>query len=675
MLKKQLDPEAESAGSSAGGKIGAGMKIAVAAGAAAAGAVMVKTISSSLQEGAKLQQSLGGVETLFKSSASKVKDYANQAYRTAGLSANDYMENVTSFSASLLQSMGGNTAKAADKANMAMVDMSDNANKMGSNIGDIQNAYQGFAKQNYTMLDNLKLGYGGTQDEMKRLLSDATKITGVKYNMSNLSDVYSAIHAIQGKLNITGTTAREAASTFSGSFDSMKAAASNVLGKLSLGMNIGPDLQALATTVSTFLFQNFIPMVTNVLTALPAAIVTFVQTAAPQFMSAGAKMLSQLAGGFTTGMPQFSAKLQGIITGITTWITANLPTLMATGTKILTDIANGILQALPGLVTTAGQLINSFVKFLMVNLPVILNSGKNMLLKLIDGIISNLPAIGRSAIQAVSKFISTITQNYPKYVKSGTQILGSLVSGILQRLPKLISTVATLVKEFLAMLISHLPQIIVAGGKMILSLIAGLIRSLPKLVGQVGKIGKSIINGFKKINLLQVGVNIVKGLWNGIGNMAGWIKDKIAGFGKGVLNSLKSFFKIHSPSRVMRDEIGRYLVEGIGVGIEKYASNAYQAMTTLGSGIEDRVPSLTMDYGTTGSLATAAVQQLSFRAASASYPAVAMAGSTSGSTGDILELHVDANIDGKKVSREIAPVMRVDLDRLKRIKNRMGGIR
>ncbi|WP_179395728.1 phage tail protein [Lacticaseibacillus absianus] len=675
MLKKQLDPEAESAGTSAGGKIGAGMKIAVAAGAAAAGAVMVKTISASLAEGAKLQQSLGGVETLFKSSADKVKDYANQAYRTAGLSANDYMENVTSFSASLLQSMGGNTAKAADKANMAMVDMSDNANKMGSNIGDIQNAYQGFAKQNYTMLDNLKLGYGGTQDEMKRLLTDATKITGVKYNMSNLSDVYSAIHAIQGKLNITGTTAKEAASTFSGSFDSMKAAASNVLGKLSLGMDIGPDLQALAGTVSTFLFQNFIPMVTNILKALPGAVVTFVQTAAPQFIAAGMKLLSQLSSGFTTGMPEFISRLGDIQFAIQEWLAAKLPTFLSAGVKILTNIANGIMQSLPQLISTASSMVIMFIGFLMQNLPKILNAGKDLLLGLVDGIIKNLPAIGKSAISAVARFLNVLEANYPKYAKSGMQILGQLVSGILQRLPKLISAVATLIKQFLAVVVQHLPQILVMGGKLLLSLIAGLIKSMPKLVGQVGKIGTSIINGLKKINLLDVGKNLIKGLWSGISNMAGWIISKIQGFGKGVLGSLKSFFKIHSPSRVMRDEIGRYLVEGLGVGIERYAGSAYDAMQSLGAGIQDRVPSLNMDYGTTGSLATSAVQQLSFRAASATYQAASSGAASASTTGDVLELHVDANIDGKKVSREIAPVIRVDIDRLKRLKNRAGGIR
>ena len=198
-------------------------------------------------EGADLQQSIGGIETLFKDSAEKVKQNAANAYRTAGMSANEYMELTTSFSASLLSSLGNDTSKAADIADMAMTDMSDNANKMGTDMERITDAYQGFAKQNYTMLDNLKLGYGGTKTEMERLLADAQKITGVKYDINNLSDVYSAIHVIQGELGITGTTAKESAETFSGSLASMKAAFKNVLGNLSLGEDIGDELFALIT--------------------------------------------------------------------------------------------------------------------------------------------------------------------------------------------------------------------------------------------------------------------------------------------------------------------------------------------------------------------------------------------------------------------------------------------
>ena len=267
MISKELDGEVKSAGQSAGNSLISTIKNAVIA------AGIGKLFASSLMEGGKLQQSLGGIETLFKKNADTVKQYADDAYKTTGLSANAYMENVTGFSASLLQSLGGDTAKAAKVANMAMVDMSDNSNKMGTSMELIQNAYQGFAKQNYTMLDNLKLGYGGTKQEMQRLLADAQKLTGVKYDINNLSDVYEAIHVIQKELDITGTTAKEASTTLQGSFASMKAAFTNLLGKLSLGQDIKPSLQALATTTTTFLVGNFLPMVGNILKGLPTLVI------------------------------------------------------------------------------------------------------------------------------------------------------------------------------------------------------------------------------------------------------------------------------------------------------------------------------------------------------------------------------------------------------------------
>ena len=270
MIQKEMGGEVASAGVSSGKSLGSNLIGALKGAIAAAG--IGKAIGAALSEGAALQQSLGGIDTLFKASAEKVKVFANEAYKTTGLSANAYMENVTGFSASLLQSLGGDTDKAADIANMAMIDMSDNANKMGTSMESIQTAYQGFAKQNYTMLDNLKLGYGGTKQEMQRLLADAEKLTGVKYDINNLSDVYQAIHAIQENLDITGTTAKEASSTFTGSFQAMKASAQNVLGKLALGENILPSLQALAETTSTFLLDNFFPMIGNIMSGLGVVI-------------------------------------------------------------------------------------------------------------------------------------------------------------------------------------------------------------------------------------------------------------------------------------------------------------------------------------------------------------------------------------------------------------------
>lgn len=294
-IQSILDPEASAAGQSAGQSLGSSLVGVMTKVIAAAG--IGKAFSAAISEGAALQQSLGGVETLFKGSADKVKGYANEAYKTTGLSANAYMENVTGFSASLLQSLGGDTNKAAETANMAMIDMSDNANKMGTSMESIQMAYQGFAKQNYTMLDNLKLGYGGTKQEMQRLLADAEKLTGVKYDINNLSDVYNAIHAIQENLDITGTTAKEAASTFSGSFESMKAAAQNVLGKIAIGENVTPALESLLETTKTFLFGNFLPMVGNILSGLGVVLTHGLSDIASQLFgdAFGSAVFDQLA--------------------------------------------------------------------------------------------------------------------------------------------------------------------------------------------------------------------------------------------------------------------------------------------------------------------------------------------------------------------------------------------
>ena len=333
-ISKLMSGESATAGVEAGNSFGSNFKakaIALVAGLGI-GKLLKDSISASISEGAALQQSLGGIETLFKSSADTVKNYANEAYRTTGLSANKYMENVTGFSASLLQSLGGDTGKAAEVANMAMIDMSDNANKMGTSMESIQFAYQGFAKQNYTMLDNLKLGYSGTKEEMQRLLADAEKLTGVKYNINNLSDVYSAIHAIQGKLDITGTTAKEAATTFTGSFESMKAAAQNVLGKLALGEDIKPSLEALAQTTSTFLLDNFFPMIGNIVS---------------QSMSL---IASGIKGSFTN---IFGEGLGDIMLGMITSLSSAVVAFKAFST--VTDLISGIpsvLTTIKGAVTT-----------------------------------------------------------------------------------------------------------------------------------------------------------------------------------------------------------------------------------------------------------------------------------------------------------------------------------
>lgn len=360
MIQKEMGGEVASAGVSAGESLGSKMMGAISGIIAAAG--IGKAIGASINEGAALQQSLGGIETLFKDSADKVKGFANEAYKTTGLSANAYMENVTGFSASLLQSLGGDTDKAAETANMAMIDMSDNANKMGTSMESIQLAYQGFAKQNYTMLDNLKLGYGGTKQEMQRLLADAEKLTGVKYDINNLSDVYSAIHAIQENLDITGTTAREAATTFTGSFESMKAAAQNVLGKLSLGEDIQPALQALMETTSTFLFGNLIPMIGNILKQIPNLILGGIKGVFSGIFGEG---LGSIMGGIVTalGSAFLAFKAFSAVSGLLSGIPAVLTTIKTAVTGLFTAMsANPIGIAIAAIAALTAGLVYFFTQ-------------------------------------------------------------------------------------------------------------------------------------------------------------------------------------------------------------------------------------------------------------------------------------------------------------------------
>lgn len=502
-ISKQLNPEATSAGTSAGSLIASTMGTALMAGAAVAAAAVGKLVKSSIVEGAALQQSLGGVDTLFKENAGMVKKYADEAYKSAGLSANAYMENVTGFSASLLQSLGGNTKKAAEISNMAMIDMADNSNKMGTSMESIQYAYQGFAKQNYTMLDNLKLGYGGTKEEMQRLLTDAEKLTGKKYDMSNLADVYSAIHEVQKEIGITGTTAREAEHTFSGSLAAMKSSASNLLGKLALGEDIRPSLEQLGQTAYTFFVGNFIPMVGNIFKGLGS----IVQMA-----------FTELGPMFTSGMD------------------TQMPNIITKGGELIGNFVVGILEALPSLIEGLGNIIITFQNYVYQNYPVILQAGADLLLKLVDGIIANLPSVIQSAIEVISKFTQMIANNMPAILQKGLEIIGQLVAGIIQRLPDIIAMAIKIIVVIVQGIANHLPKMAQSGVKIITALVNGLISMIGQVIGAIGKIGAQIIKGVSGINLFSHGSSIISGFLDGlkakyeevksfVGGIASWISE------------------------------------------------------------------------------------------------------------------------------------------------------
>lgn len=418
MFDEETDGLGEQTGQSIGQKLVGTLKnVIVAAG-------IGKIISDSINMGGALQQSLGGVETLFKDSADTVKEYAAQAYRTVGLSANDYMEQTTSFAASLLSSVSQDTNAAAQLANMAMVDMADNANKMGTDMQDIQNAYQGFAKQNYTMLDNLKLGYGGTQAEMQRLLNDATKISGVKYDLGNLADMYSAIHIIQQEMDITGTTAREAATTLTGSFAAMKAAAENVMGNWSTGADLTEPLQALADTAQTFLVDNLLPMIGNVLAGIPEIVYSLV----PELLQTGTELLSSLAQGFTEGIPEFFSTALPQLLAFTDQLRDNAASFVDAGLNLITQLLNGLIAGLPDLIAYVPDIIINICGIINDNMPKILGEGVAIIVQLVAGLVQTVPSLlanWKKILEAVLSVISAIN-----WLNIGKNILTGVANGV-----------------------------------------------------------------------------------------------------------------------------------------------------------------------------------------------------------------------------------------------------
>lgn len=421
-LTEMFDEETEGLGEQTGQSIGQELIGTLKKVIAAAG--IGKIISDSINMGGALQQSLGGVETLFKDSADTVKEYAAQAYRTVGLSANDYMEQTTSFAASLLSSVSQDTNAAAQLANMAIVDMADNANKMGTDMQDIQNAYQGFAKQNYTMLDNLKLGYGGTQAEMQRLLNDATKISGVKYDLGNLADMYSAIHIIQQEMDITGTTAREAATTLTGSFAAMKAAAENVMGNWSTGADLTEPLQALADTAQTFLVDNLLPMIGNVLAGIPEIVYSLV----PELLQTGTELLSSLAQGFTEGIPEFFSTALPQLLAFTDQLRDNAASFVDAGLNLITQLLNGLIAGLPDLIAYVPDIIINICGIINDNMPKILGEGVAIIVQLVVGIVKAVPdllANWKKILQAVLSVISAIN-----WLNIGKNILTGVANGV-----------------------------------------------------------------------------------------------------------------------------------------------------------------------------------------------------------------------------------------------------
>ncbi len=586
-LSGVFNSEMPGAGQSAGGIFGSNLVGKIKGLIATAG--IGKALASSLNAGADLQQSLGGVETLFKDSAATVIANAEKAYKTAGLSANQYMETVTSFSASLLQSLGGDTAAAANAADVALQDMADNANKMGTSMESIQNAYQGFAKQNYTMLDNLKLGYGGTKTEMERLLADAEKLTGVKYDISNLSDVYSAIHAIQDEMGITGTTAKEAATTYTGSLASMKAAFSDLLANLATGRDIGPSLTALCETVFVFAKDNLLPMVGNILSSLPEVLssafsmaiqgLNLIADNTNSIVQMGVDLVTGIGGAIITALPYLAESALKIVASLgktimdTDWGELGQNTI--NGLRESLDLAAGeILGA-------DGNIVQSVIDAIGSGLPDLLENGGIMVNQLIDGIFAALPSLIDSALDLCVSFIEMIVSNLPNILSTGKDILLNIVDGIRQTFPDILVSAGDAVAELLSGLVAELPNILAAGFDLIVSLIEGIGNAYPDIIAAAGEVAGKLWETIKNTDWLQVGKDIINGLINGIGAMGSALWSAAQNVASSALSAIKDFFGIASPSKVMRDQVGKWIPSGVAVGIEGNTKPLKDAMHDL----------------------------------------------------------------------------------------------
>lgn len=596
MIQKEMGGEVASAGVSAGESLGSKMMGAVSGVIAAAG--IGKAIGASINEGAALQQSLGGVETLFKDSADKVKGFANEAYKTTGLSANAYMENVTGFSASLLQSLGGDTDKAAETANMAMIDMSDNANKMGTSMESIQLAYQGFAKQNYTMLDNLKLGYGGTKQEMQRLLADAEKLTGVKYDINNLSDVYSAIHTIQENLDITGTTAREAATTFTGSFESMKSAAQNVLGKLSLGEDIQPALQALMETTSTFLFGNLIPMIGNILKQIPILILGGIKGVFSGIFGEG---LGSIMGSIVTalGSAFLAFKAFSTVSGLLSGIPAVLTTIKTAVTGLFTVMsANPIgiaIAAIAGLTAglvyfftqteTGRQIWSSFVAWIkqawqgiadfFVNLWSGISEGASTLW---DGVVT--------AWNAVVTFFSDLWVRIQEAASVAWTAITTAVMAIVQPFIDGFMNIWNNISDGLTQIWEGIKMIFQGVWEFIKSIFLGAILIIINLVtGNFNQLGADLSLIWKGIK------NSISMIWEGIKTYFSGVVDVIVGYGivifENFSTTLSTIWKgLSAADKAIFDSFAQIL-SNIWNTIKSVASSAWEGLKSTVLGLID----------------------------------------------------------------------------------------
>ena len=585
------------------GKIGSAVSTAVKASAAAVGAASAGVAAlgtACINAYADYEQLVGGVETLFKDSADTIQTYADNAYKTAGLSANEYMETVTSFSASLLQSLGGDTEKAAAAADLAITDMADNANKMGTAMESIQDAYQGFAKQNYTMLDNLKLGYGGTKEEMQRLLADAEKLSGVKYDLSSYADIVEAIHVIQTEMGITGTTAKEASTTIQGSVASMKAAWANLM------VGMADDTQDFDLLLSNFIesigtvADNLLPrigiviegmgkLVAGLAPEIASALPTLTNELLPNLVELGVQSISALVQGIQENGDSLAAGALSIVGTLAEGIAELLPMVADTAASLVVSLADGLTESLPDIIPIAIETISTLVENLTENANTIIDAGIQIILALGEGLIAALPQLIETVPQIVINIANVINDNAPKLVDTALYLITRLAVGLVQAIPTLVANIPKIIEAIVDAFMAF--QWLNLGKQ----LIDGVANGVKKAGESMATAAKNTFSKFKSklvgvevaSELKNIGKHIIDGIVGGIknslskiANIAGKIKDTL-------LSKLKGLFLIASPSKLMKEEVGAYIGEGIAVGIEESGQMAVDAAEDVADKIAD----------------------------------------------------------------------------------------
>ena len=571
-VKISVQDEASENVETLSGKFKNGLATAAKVGAAAVSAAatgIAALTKNALNNYAEYEQLVGGVDTLFKDSSAKVQEYAANAYKTAGLSANEYMDTVTSFSASLLQSLGGDTAAAADMANVAITDMSDNANKMGTDMASIQNAYQGFAKQNYTMLDNLKLGYGGTKEEMERLLADASKLSGKDFLWGEdgmgygYAEIVEAIHVVQTEMGITGTTAKEASTTIQGSVSSMKSAWGNLL------VGIADDNADFKTLTEQFVDslvtvgENIIPRINVILGGISQLVTSASTTIIPMVITT-----------ITDNLPALLQSAVALVGALGQGIIDSLPAITQAAIDILFFLANGLIENLPTLIDGIVQVTLTIVQMLTSPdfLTQLIETAILLIMTLANGLIDAIPQLIAAVPLIIGNLLAAIIVELPNIIQMGIDLLFALIDGIIQCIPELVAAVPTLIIAFINGIVNNLDKIILAAPQIIVSLITGIVGAIPELIAAVPRIIAAIADTIRNYDWGSIGRNIVQGLKDGIAgmwdNIKNWFNDKV----NSLVGGVKRILGIHSPSKVFAG-IGGYMAEGLGEGFsDEFAS-------------------------------------------------------------------------------------------------------